>query len=1039
MSVDRFRFVSPGVFINEIDQSQIPQPTGVRRPGPAIIGRTVKGPSMRPVTVNSFNEFVEFFGDPSPGGQAGDIWRDGNKSAPTYAAYAAQAYLANDGPATIVRLLGDQSPLATAGGKAGWAYPSPTTAQPGGAYGLWLFNSESVISAGGTDRVEHLTGTLAAVWYLSSSANIALVGLSRGATAGDLTASNAAFLQTTTATTAGAKEFKVRISGDGALGTLAETTFNFDPTSGRYIRKVFNTNPQLLNSVITPTANREYYFLGETFERGVNDFCTYGSDKLFGVMLALSSSDSAFSTTNGGPVNFRTAFKLPQTPPIIAQDQNTNTSLFDINKVGTSGPKELFTIVARDQAEWAQNNIKISFKDIKQSTKPSYQPWGTFTLLVRDMMDTDASPVILEQYNGLNLNPNSPDYIARRIGSKYVSWDETNKKYTENGEYNNISRYIRMEMDPATDGGGDSSVLPFGFRGIPKYTGFNFTSGSTAFDVLSTVNEAEAPTTFIDAFAKGSGSSTTVGSAGIMSASADSELFADRRGNLGLISIQTSGGVVDTGIPQRFSASFQFPMLPLRQSASDGLMIDPTQAYWGMQNTLTKTSLVADRSVIDLLRMRPVGATRLNPTSDDFQERGPGFSLDNLCFDANKQGAFYSGSAYLATGGGTAGNGKINYGYREANSYQPGGRAGGTSMTADSGSYEEVLNQNYNRFTVPLYGGFDGFNINEKEPFNNSRALGGEGTPNPSDRDYPMLYTVKKAINSVADPDVVDINLLAVPGMTPRAVTNQALRVAEDRADTLAVIDLEGGFVPQAETSSAFSARVGEVSGTIANLRARNLNNSYGACYYPWVQSVDTLLGSTVWLPPSVVALGTYASSTRTSELWFAPAGFNRGGLSRGAAGVPVVSVLDKLTSRQRDDLYDININPIASFPAEGIVVFGQKTLQATQSALDRVNVRRLLIYLKKQISQISTQILFDPNLQVTWDRFLAQVNPLLTSVKSRYGLTEYRVILDTTTTTPELVDRNIMYAKVLLKPTRAIEFIALDFVIMRTGASFND
>jgi phage tail sheath protein FI len=152
-----------------------------------------------------------------------------------------------------------------------------------------------------------------------------------------------------------------------------------------------------------------------------------------------------------------------------------------------------------------------------------------------------------------------------------------------------------------------------------------------------------------------------------------------------------------------------------------------------------------------------------------------------------------------------------------------------------------------------------------------------------------------------------------------------------------------------------------------------------------------------------------------------------------------VVGVIDKLTSDQRDDLYEVNVNPIASFPAEGIVIFGQKTLQATPSALDRVNVRRLLIFLKKQISRIAATILFDPNVKVTWDRFLGNVEPLLRSVKSRYGLSEYRVILDESTTTPELVDRNILYAKVLLKPTRAIEFIALDFVIMRTGASFDD
>ena len=1023
MSVDKFRFVSPGVFINEIDQTQLPAATGLRRPGPAIIGRTLKGPAMRPVTVSSFNEFVEFFGDPSPGGQGGDVWRDGNKSAPTYAAYAAQAYLANDGPVTMVRLLGDESPLATTHGKAGWNYPAPSTAATAGPYGLFLFNSSSEVPTG----AQHITGTLAAVWYLSSSANIALVGPGRGVAGSVLTASNASFLEPVAI--AGNKEFKVRISGTGSAGTLIESTFNFDASSGRYIRKVFNTNPQLLNTQIIGGPSREFYFLGETFERGVADFCSYGSDDLYGVILALSSSDASA----GNPLNFRTGFKFPQTPPIIAQDQGTSTSLFKIN----STPKELFKIVARDQAEWAQNNLKISFKDIKQSPKPSFEPYGTFSLLVRDMMDTDANPVILEQYNNLSLNPVSPNYIGRRIGDKYVSWDNTNNKYREYGQYNNISRYIRMEMDPAVDGGNvDAALLPFGFKGIPKYTGFNFFSGSAFFDVLKLAGVG-ARTQFVDAYAQGSGSLGSAASMarGCMSASCD--ISFDPSG-LGLISIGLSGSsALMAGVATDLSASFQFPMLPLRISSSDGQILDPTKAYWGMQNTTTATSLIADRSVIDLLRMRPVGANRLNPASDDWQERGPGFSLDNVCYDANKQGAFYSGSAYLAAG---TGGGKADYGYREANAYQPGGRAGGKSFTAVSASYTEVLNQNYNRFTVPLFGGFDGFNIAEKEPFNNTRALGGEAPESvPSVRNYPMLYTVKKGLDSVADPDIVDINLLTVPGMTPREVTNHALRIAEDRADTLAIIDLEGGFVPQAENAAAFSARAGSAATTISNLKGRNLNNSYGACYYPWVQSRDTLLGSSVWLPPSIAALGAYASSTRVSELWFAPAGFTRGGLSRGAAGVPVVSVLDKLTSKQRDDLYEVNINPIASFPAEGIVIFGQKTLQATPSALDRINVRRLLIYLKKQISIISTTILFDPNIQVTWDRFLARVEPLLTSVKSRYGLAEYRVILDATTTTPELVDRNIMYAKVLLKPTRAIEFIALDFVVTRTGASFDD
>jgi hypothetical protein len=194
-----------------------------------------------------------------------------------------------------------------------------------------------------------------------------------------------------------------------------------------------------------------------------------------------------------------------------------------------------------------------------------------------------------------------------------------------------------------------------------------------------------------------------------------------------------------------------------------------------------------------------------------------------------------------------------------------------------------------------------------------------------------------------------------------------------------------------------------------------------------------------LWVPPSVVALGTLGSSASKSELWFAPAGFNRGGLTEGSAGVSVTNVVQRLTSKDRDKLYDASINPIASFPSEGLVVFGQKTLQVTPSALDRINVRRLLIFLKREISRISATLLFDQNVQATWNRFLAQVNPFLASVRSRLGLMDYKVVLDNTTTTPDLIDRNIMYAKIFLKPAKAIEFIALDFVITDSGASFED
>ena len=147
----------------------------------------------------------------------------------------------------------------------------------------------------------------------------------------------------------------------------------------------------------------------------------------------------------------------------------------------------------------------------------------------------------------------------------------------------------------------------------------------------------------------------------------------------------------------------------------------------------------------------------------------------------------------------------------------------------------------------------------------------------------------------------------------------------------------------------------------------------------------------------------------------------------------------ERLTSKQRDKLYDANINPIAQFPAEGIVIFGQKTLQATHSALDRINVRRLLIYLKRQISRFAATVLFDQNVRSTWNRFKGRVEPFLSSVQAGLGITKFKLVLDETTTTEDLIDRNIMYAKIFIKPARAIEYIALDFILTDDGAAFED
>ena len=181
-------------------------------------------------------------------------------------------------------------------------------------------------------------------------------------------------------------------------------------------------------------------------------------------------------------------------------------------------------------------------------------------------------------------------------------------------------------------------------------------------------------------------------------------------------------------------------------------------------------------------------------------------------------------------------------------------------------------------------------------------------------------------------------------------------------------------------------------------------------------------------------------SDSETGAPWFAPAGFNRGGLAQlgGEQGPKVIGAFKQLSKSNRDELYQRNINPVARFPAIGeTVIFGQKTLQQTKSALDRINVRRLMIFLKKRVGSVAETILFDQNVQATWSRFKAGADLVLRDAQSRLGITEYKLVLDETTTTADLIDQNILYAKVFIKPARAIEYIAIDFIITKTGIEF--
>jgi phage tail sheath protein FI len=226
----------------------------------------------------------------------------------------------------------------------------------------------------------------------------------------------------------------------------------------------------------------------------------------------------------------------------------------------------------------------------------------------------------------------------------------------------------------------------------------------------------------------------------------------------------------------------------------------------------------------------------------------------------------------------------------------------------------------------------------------------------------------------------------------------------------------------------------GATTDTIAQAieQANAVDSNYVGSYYPWVKTIDSRTNRLTAVPPSVLMPGIYAANDATAAEWFAPAGLNRGGI------VGAVSVLNRLTQAERDSLYESKVNPIATFPGEGIVAFGQKTLQDRASALDRINVRRLLIKVKKYIASTSRYLVFEQNTATTRSKFLNTVNPYLEGIQQRQGLYAFRVVMDETNNTPDVIDRNIMAGQIFLQPTKTAEFIVLDFNILPTGATFS-
>ena len=860
----KFKFISPGVFINEIDNSQLPEEPGAI--GPLVIGTAPQGPAMVPVTINSFSDLVETFGEPNAGKPSEDAWRFGQQSAPTYGLYAAQAWLRNNAPLTYVRLVGEASSDANAAGYAGWkAGTLSTTETEGGAFALvaWPSSSLSVATANANTRV---SGAVAAMFYCNEG---------RLTISGTLATPHTLTLPTTASTctlmeTDSSGHFNLVFDPNGVADVTSHVAnVSLDPTDRNFIRKVLNTNPTVVNSTVTTQQTRNAnqgggYWLGESFERQLSKVGSGSMGVLSAGILGSKYHIALFPMRNqvstGQDQNdHQYASQKASTGWYIAQDLNVGTN----NAFQAHEQQKLFRVEARTGGQSLQRQVKISIENIK-APEGDYDLYGSFSLVVRKINDTDLNQIVLERYDSLNLNPSSPNYVARAVGDRYMSYDTTSRTNREYGTYANKSKYIRIVMNEDVDRGtSNPEYLPFGVIGPLTYRAAQINSGSGGLTSYGVTGQLSASRGALASMIDG-GSDTLFGELG--GYHSGSYATVDCEDNLLVIS-----GAVGNGTAGNITASFVFPSTPLRRHSNWGRPAVPMKnVYWGAWTGITKDDQTLNPSVLDTLTSR-CNALHGTPAPTGPKDVAPGFQANitnspslntptmglgqaiSASTDPLQLGwVFTLDDVMLSLAADGMGGGYV---------HMSGSRQKTVSVSAISGGYTGSLNKGLDRFTTLLAGGFDGVDITERDPFRNSAVTAGVTEENSS-----KLHTLKRAVNIISDADQVQYNVVAMPGVTIPAATNYLLEKTEERGDALAIIDLEKIYTADTENTSSSADRNGfTIKQATDALKARNINNSYGAAYAPWVQIQDTISNRLIWAPPSIAALGALSSNDRVA------------------------------------------------------------------------------------------------------------------------------------------------------------------------------
>jgi hypothetical protein len=1038
-------FRSPNFYDREIDQSgAAPQgPVGV----PAgIIGTANRGPAFVPVTVGNFDQFVATFGDLDP---------------KRFGPYAANQFLANRQALTFLRLLGaganasgtdiaraqetgrvlnaglkfngDNARVGLSSSYAGITdgcvqfLVAQHLKQVDEAYGQADFTDNDSFKGSVVNLVR-------GVVMMANTARLMVASLDYSLVPVNNTSSINAISDMGVADANG--HFKLIIStslgnafynNDGNPGVHVLTA-SLNPDDPNYFAKILNTNPDNFAST--------QHLLYSDF--AVDDEIATVDGQNVGVVSgslnhSLVSQDSSYT---GAPYNDNISWRATF-GAFDARYSTPSTTNFISQPFGQT-EFDLFRVEALDDGAYANNLYKVSIANLAASTNPA-SPYGTFSLQIRSFDDTDISPNVLEQFNNLTLNPNDPNgsYIAQSVGDRKVTFnfdstDPNERRIVTSGKYQNNSQLVRVVMNDQVDRGLiPAHALPFGFRGAAVLK-TNDTLTDNGLNVGSIVRLTGNLT----------GSAVSMSGSIVPPVPFRSKVTKGQRPTAGQWFGQP--GSNEISIPLFYwGTKFErndIPLDPNLETLPNNLL-----------NSLTSFQGI---SLLDTL-VTGSGADALNDNK---------FTLSKVAFSNNFSNVYSAATGLLTL---TA---SVDTTMREA-AYFRNGKVDTTTYTINDGvlgprvTFATLLTKGtpaqfnrfgtYLKFSTFMGGGFDGVNFldpdarrmnDQSTSFDSGYGTGGAlagfvpngfaTNQNGSGQSNATVASYVSAINIMTDPMQVNHNLLAIPGIRESFITDYASTAVKTYGLAYYVMDLAqydetGERIYDASTGSNGTSIRPDVGQTAQALNTRAIDNNYVGTYFPDVFINDTTNNRRVMVPSSIAALGALSFNDRVGYPWFAPAGFNRAALDF------VTNVQVRLTSADRDTLYDSRINPIATFPRQGFVIFGQKTLQIKSSALDRVNVRRLLLEVKRIIINIALALEFEQNTPDVWSKFVSQAALQLGLIQTQAGIEAFQVTMNETNNSATDIDQNKVNGRIVVVPTRVIEFIAIDFIITNSGVSF--